>query len=370
MKKKIIALFTAFCLISPFIIKSGNVVSASERSEMRQFVRSTMNNNHVRGSALVIKNGTTQQISYGYGWYGKRIGNGNSKIVYPICSLQKVITGAMIVQLINESHRTKQHISQYTKISRWYPNLVNANKITIGNLLTHTSGIRATGTEINRGKNYSEADAIQWAINNANSSPFADVGTYYYNNTNYVLLAGIIRAVTGKSYEENFKERIVNKLGLSNTYLYQNIPKSKTDPISYYSDGSKNYTKASYVKRSLASQIPGAGNLFSIPREYYKIQLGLSNGQILSNSDFHYLTHLKTKVTNYSGGLYLKNNDTLKMAYGNLAGTHFGNWFQMTTDNKNGLILFLNQTNNSEASVKAVGYQILNHIKPNTFTSN
>ena len=31
--------------------------------------------------------------------------------------------------------------------------------------------------------------------------------------------------------------------------------------------------------------------------------------------------------------------------------------------------MFLNQTDNSEASVKAVGYQILNHIKPNTFTS-
>ena len=55
-------------------------------------------------------------------------------------------------------------------------------------------------------------------------------------------------------------------------------------------------------------------------------------------------------------------------SYGNLAGTHFGNWFQVTTDMKNGLIMFLNQTDNNENNQKDVGYEILNYIKPNTFT--
>lgn len=374
MNKKLAILVAVLGLTSPFLIKNNStthtVIAQSAKSEMRQFVRNTMNQNHVRGSAVIIKNGIPQQISFGYAWYGKKIGNGNSKVVYPVCSLQKVITGAMIVQLINENLKTSKRFTQNTKISRWYPTLTNANKITVGNLLTHTSGIRATGTEINRGKTLSESQAINWTINNVNSSSEGSVGSYYYNNTNYILLAGIIRAVTGKSYETNFKQRIVNRLGLAHTYLYQNIPKSKTDPISYYSNGGKNYTNASYVKKALASQIPGAGNMFSTPMDYYKIQLGLTNGSILSSSDFHYLTHLNSKVTNYSGGVYTKNNDNLKMAYGNLAGTHFGNWFQMTTDNQNGLILFLNQTNNNESSVKAVGYQILNHIKANTFTSN
>ena len=236
-------------------------------------------------------------------------------------------------------------------------------------MLTHTSGIRATGSEVNRGYNYSEANAINWIVNNINSTAQSSVGTYYYNNSNYILLAGIIRAVTGKSYEENFQERIVNKLGLQHTYLYQNIPSSMTDAISYnWNNGS--YRNAAYVKRSLASQLPGAGNLFSTPMDYYKMQVGLTDGSILSASDFNYLTHLKSKKTDYSGGVYLKNNDSLKMAYGNLAGTHFGNWFQMTTDNKNGLILFLNQTNDNESTVKSIGYQILNYIKPNTFSAN
>lgn len=342
-------------------------MTASQR-EMYNFVRETMRKNKVRGSVTVVKDGVPQNISYGYAWYGKRIGAGNSKAVYPTGSLQKVITGAIIVQLINEKLHTSQKFSQYTKISRWYPNLKNANKITVGELLTHTSGITATGTEVNRGYNYSEQGAIDWVVNKVNSTAEAEPGTYFYNNANYILLVGIIRQLTGQSYEQNFQTRIINKLGLTNTYLYQNIPSGKTDAISYIWN-KKNYQSPAYMKKSVASQIPGAGNLFSTPSDYYKIQCGLSNGQILNASDFHYLTHLKAKITSYSGGMYLKKNDTLKTAYGNIHGLHFGSWVQLTTDNQNGIVMFLNQTNGNENTQKDVGYEILNHIKANTFSN-
>lgn len=373
MKNKLLIILAASCLACTSIAFTSLPVSVRAQtasSSTRTFVRNVLAKNHVRGTTVIIKDGTPQQISYGYGWYGRKIGNGNSRLVYPTGSLQKVITAAMIVQLINETANTPQQITQYTKISRWYPNLRNASKITIGNLLTHTSGITATGTEVNRGYNYSEANAIQWVVNNVNATADRPVGTYFYNNSNYILLAGIIRKVTKQSYAANFQQRIIDKLGLKHTYLYQNIPRGITDSISYTYGKHHNYQNPAYVKRSLASQLPGAGNLFTTPMDYYKILLGLSNGQILSKTDFNYLTHLKTKATQYSGGIYLKNNDQLIMAYGNLAGTHFGNWFQVSSDNQNGLIMFLNQTNNNENTVKNIGYKILNYIKPNTFTNH
>ncbi|RMC52110.1 serine hydrolase [Lactobacillus sp. ESL0228] len=341
----------------------------SNNMEMYNFVRNTLKKHNVRGTVTVIKNGIPQTISYGYAWYGKRIGNGDSNVVYPTASLQKVITGAMIVQLINETSNTNKAFSQYTKISRWYPNLKNANQISVGNLLTHTSGITATGTEINRGRNYSEAGAVNWVVNNINSSTLDSTGSYHYNNSNYILLTGIIRQVTGQSYEANLQKRIIDKLNLQNTYLYQNIPNDKTDPISYFSNGSKNYQNSAYIKRSLASQIPGAGNLFTSPDEYYKIQVGLTDGTILSKDDFYYLTHLKSKVSDYSGGMYLQNNDSLKLAYGSFNAMHFGTWVQLTSDNQNGIVMFLNQTNDNKNDQKDVGYEILQHIKPNTFVS-
>lgn len=344
---------------------SNQIFAASapyDTNEMRSFVRNTLAQNKVRGTVVVIKDGHAQQISYGYGYYGRRLGAGNIKVVYPVCSLQKVITGAIITQLISEGK-----FNQDTKISRWYPNLNNADKITVGNLLTHTSGLLATRTEVNRGINYSEGDAINWVVNRINQLQEGNPGNFYYNNTNYILLAGIIRQVTNQSYEANVKSRIINKLGLKRTFFYPDIPKNKTDAISY-TWRNKNYQNAQYVKRSLASQLPGAGNLFSTPMDYYRIQVALTDGRILTKDQFNYLTHLQSRVTSYSGGVYLKNNDNLKMAYGNLYGTHFGNWFQMTTDNQNGLIMFLNQTQKNEDQNKAIGYQILNHIKANTFT--
>ena len=371
MKHKIMTLTTAlFMATTPLVTSAIQVKAATttnKQTEMYNFVRNTFKKHHVRGIVTVVKDGVPQTISYGYAWYGKRIGNGSSKVVYPTASLQKVVTAAMVVQLINETKGTNKEFTQNTKISRWYPNLKNADSITVGNLLTHTSGIMATGTEIDRGYNYSEDNAVKWVINNINASSSDEIGNYHYNNSNYILLTGIIKQVTGKSYEENLQSRIINKLNLQNTYLYQNIPKTMTDPISYYSNGGKNYQNATYLKKSLVSQIPGAGNLFSTPEEYYKIQVGLADGSILSKDDYYYMTHLKSKVINYSGGLYLYNKDNIKNAYGSFMGQHFGTWMQLTADNQNGIVMFLNQTDDNENDEKDVGYEILQHIKPNTF---
>lgn len=346
--------------------------TAAQQAKMRTFVRQTLNDNHVRGTTVVVKNGVPQQISYGYAWYGNNMGNGDPEITYPACSLQKVITAAIITQLINEKVGSSDHFSQYTTINRWYPDLKNSSLVTVGDLLANTSGNTVGNTEVDRDQDYTEQEAIDWIINDINDSPSGQIGSYFYNNANYILLAGIISKLTGKSYEQNFEDRIVNKLGLKGTYLYQDIPTGMTDPISYnydYQTG-KNYQNAVYVPSTLASQIPGAGNMFTTPMDYYKIQVALTDGTILDKDDFNYMTHVKSRVNNYAAGTYLDNNDNIKSAYGNLRGTHFGNWYQLTTDNKNGLIMFLNQTDDNEKDVKAVGYDILQHIKPNTFVAN
>ena len=109
---------------------------------------------------------------------------------------------------------------------------------------------------------------------------------------------------------------------LKQTYIYQQIPRSKTDAISYLYSGGKNYSASAYANRNVVSQLPGAGNLFSTANDYYKIQSGMQNGKILTKKQFHYLGHLGSKVNTYSGGFYLKKNQTLKVAYGNFGDTH------------------------------------------------
>ena len=345
------------------LAKTNDARAASyNETEMRSFVRQTIANDYARGTTVIVKDGQPQQISYGYGYYGRRLGAGNSKVVYPVCSLQKVITAAIITQLMSSSK-----FNQDTKISTWYPNLNGAANITVGNLMTHTSGLKATDTEVNRGRVYSEDGAINWVVNKLNSTKQNKPGKFVYNNTNYILLAGIIRDVTGQSYKQNVKSRIIAPLNLKRTYFLEDIPSGMTDGISY-TWNRKNYQWAQYVKKQQASQLVGAGNLFSTPMDYYRIQVGLTDGKILTPAQFNLMTHLKSASANgYSGGMYIKGN--LKSAYGNLYNTHFGNWVQMTSNNKNGLIMFLNQTQNDENRNKAIGYKILNHIQPGTFSA-
>lgn len=91
------------------------------------------------------------------------------------------------------------------------------------------------------------------------------------------------------------------------------------------------------------------------------------NGKILSANQFSYMSHLNSKVNTYSGGFYLKNAGKLKLAYGNFGSTHFVNWMQLTKENKNGIVMFLNQPYCSKNHIKSVGYGILKRIKSGTF---
>lgn len=100
--KAAISLTVASSLPVGIVATSQTVHAAYDKTEMRSFVRKTIANYYARGTTVIVKDGHAQQISYGYGYYGRRLGAGNTKVVYPVCSLQKVITAAIITQLIYE----------------------------------------------------------------------------------------------------------------------------------------------------------------------------------------------------------------------------------------------------------------------------
>lgn len=333
-------------------------------------VNRVMKDNHLAGAVLLVQNGSVKTVNYGYAWFGRRMKNGSYNVTYPAASLQKVVTGAMLVQIMNEKNHTKQQFSQYTKISRWYPKLKNARYVTVGNLLTHTSGYRTPGSESNRRKNLSENKAINWVIQKINGSWQYQTGSFNYNNSNYILLAGIIRKLTGHSYAYNFKHRIVQPLGLAHTSLRHDIPWTQSQAVSYAYLWQRKYQRPVSLPKSVASQIPGAGNMCTTPIEYYEIMLALQNGAILNQSDFKYLTHLKARKTTYSGGMYMKRDGKVKSAFGAIMDEHYGTYVQLTADNRNGIIMFVNERSQTEQQLKGLAFGLLQKIQPGTFSLN
>ncbi|WP_158610650.1 serine hydrolase domain-containing protein [Lactiplantibacillus garii] len=322
-------------------------------------IKQIMNNHHLRGKVLVIngKQNNRDLEGYGYANYGRRILNNKSNVLYQGASLQKAMTGAMMVQLITESQKTSHKMSQNTAISRWYPNLTGARNITVGNLLTQTSGIMDSNSEKVPGWQLSEQQAVNQAVSRINRVGVSSK-SYHYNNDNYILLAGIIRAYTGKSYEYNLQKRIIKPLGLKHTYMWNTVSNKYVKARSYKFNN-KNYQQGVNPNNKLLSYIIGAGNMYTTPNDYYTFERGLQNGKILNYADYQYLTGLKTRSGNgYSGGMYVRHNGNIKVVYGTLAKNHVGNWVQLTKTNGQGIILFTNQSNSAD-DVKQAGYEIL-----------
>lgn len=337
-------------------------------ADMHVFVEKLFKKKHVAGSVAVIKNGHVQVVNYGLADAKKKIKNGDRQVVYPAASMQKEVTGAMVMQLMEEKKGSSSAFNQNTKISRWYPALKNAKKISVGNLLSHTSGLQIPDVEVDRHINYSEDQAVKWIVTRANQLPQDKVGSYHYSDVNYILLAGIIKKVSHRSYAWNFKKRVVQRLGLTSTYVSSQLPKNKKLAVSYRYQHGKNYQQAAVLEKTRLSQLVGAGNMLTTAGDYYLIQEALGTGQFLSPSAFHQLTHLKSKINRYSGGVYLKKGEKVKLAYGAIGSAHYAAYFQLTADNKNGIILLLNQRSFGEDKVKDVGYQILKEIMFDTFS--
>ena len=68
-------------------------------------------------------------------------------------------------------------------------------------------------------------------------------GKAHYSDANFQLLGKIIEIITNKSYSENCKDLIIQPLGLTKTYLYQDTT-DRTPKVLYYKSNELNIPKA------------------------------------------------------------------------------------------------------------------------------
>lgn len=213
-----------------------------------------------------------------------------------IGSITKTFTATIIMQLIDEKKLTLD-----TKLSKFYPKIVNANKITIHDLLHHRTGIPdflnddPTIADFIYLENKKE-DLLKRI--EGYSSDFEPNSKHKYSNSNYNLLGYIIEDITGKSYSENLNTRIIKKLGLKNTLLPKNIDISKNEGYSFSFDG-KIWEKIPEWNNTLAF---AAGAISSTPSDLTAFLHGLFNGKLVSKEA---LEQMKTMEDYYGKGLVI-----------------------------------------------------------------
>ncbi len=233
---------------------------------------------HLLGTLAVVKSGDIIYTnSYGFSNKEKKIKN-TENTLYPIASLQKNMTAVIIAQLISEGK-----LSYETTLSTFYPDLEHADKITIRQLIEHTSGytMPEVATENTLATEKEQLD------NALKSSVYLNNQDYNYSNGNYTLLAGIISQLEKIPYEESFRQRILEPLNMNATYFWDSLPKNANMATEYfYHDGRDYVTEGSIYSEELMSTLLGAGNIYSTAFDVAKFEISLNNGVLLKDEDY------------------------------------------------------------------------------------
>ncbi|MFC4470726.1 serine hydrolase domain-containing protein [Streptomyces xiangluensis] len=145
---------------------------------------------------------------------------------FRIASTTKTFVATVVLQLVAEGR-----LSLDDTVEHWLPKVVSGNgndgsKITVRQLLQHTSGLfdytadfpefaSKAGYQANR---YATWTAEQLAAIGMRHAPNFQPGTgWSYSNTNYVLAGMIIKKITGNDWTQEVTARIVRPLGLHDT---------------------------------------------------------------------------------------------------------------------------------------------------------
>jgi CubicO group peptidase (beta-lactamase class C family) len=164
------------------------------------------------GVVLITRDGKPViERAYGMANYELRIVN-TPLTRFHVASVSKAFTAAAVLILESQGRlRTSD------PLSRWLPDLPQANRTTLQHLLTHTSGIadinHAPFYEAESRKPHTASDLM--GLIRGLPPVFAPGERYEYSNSNYNILAHVIERASGHSYGEFLDEAIFKPLGMA-----------------------------------------------------------------------------------------------------------------------------------------------------------
>lgn len=136
----------------------------------------------------------------------------NSDPRFHAASIVKSFSAVITRQLIDEGK-----LSASDTIERWYPGVPNASRITIGDLVQHTTGLATpTGTEAIGEYEPVDAKIAQLSAKDVIACPGE---IWAYSNIGYMILGGIIERVEKSPFSRVLDVRIARPLGLSSTMV-------------------------------------------------------------------------------------------------------------------------------------------------------
>ncbi len=332
--KKNILLF--FCIVAVQIL-----FAQSKRDKFSAVMKSYHNYNMFDGSVLVAENGKIiYQDAFGMANREWNIPN-TVDTKFMIGSVSKPITATLMLILVQ-----KGLVSLDKTIEDYLPEFKNkpAAKVTIKQLLSHTSGIpnydiiKDFFPRISR-QNFSREDYIK--VYKDSSLAFVPGTRYLYSSWGYFTLGYIIEKVTGKSYSQVMKEEIFNKTNMQNSgsYLHTDIVLKRASGYDY---GFGGFVSADFRDQS---NTMGTGDIYTTVGDLFKFHMAIANNKLLNKDLTQEMFTPGTRPARYGYGWFNQNfrytvTDSVKANY-HLGSTEGFISFMIRIPETNGMIVIL-----------------------------
>jgi D-alanyl-D-alanine carboxypeptidase len=200
--------------------------------------------------------------------------------VFRIGSVTKQFAAATVMKLIDQGK-----LSLDAPLSKFVPDYPNGDKITVLQLLNHTSGVKSyTGIPGVMDGPIRKDLSTSALIDSFKDLPvdFAPGSSWAYNNSGYVLLGAVIEAVSGSTWDAAIREQLLTPVGLSHTQF------GADDVLiarmaSGYGSKSGQVIPAAYLSMT---QPHAAGALVSTLDDLHRWNRALHGGQLLTPASY------------------------------------------------------------------------------------
>src|SRR4030095_12794051 len=254
---------TLFGTIMTLALFTTAYAQTLDKAKLDQFFDRLAEKNKAMGSLVIVKDG---QVLYnrviGYGEI-----NGTEKKPltaanrFRIGSITKMFTATLIMQLVEEGK-----LKLTDTLDKFLPQVPNAKKITIAQILSHRSGIPNVHREQNAERNVNTIPITNdehLALIVKAAPDFEPDTRFLYSNSGYFILGLIVEKLTGKSYEAVLQEKIASKIGLRDTYTATgNIDVNKHESLTYFMVPGGDWKQ---VPETHPSVLFGSGAIVSTP---------------------------------------------------------------------------------------------------------
>jgi CubicO group peptidase (beta-lactamase class C family) len=355
----------------PAIVLSANIAAAQALpdSTIRRIdaIFTQWNQPNSPGAVVGVVRNDSLIFSRGYGLANLEYGIPNTpETIWYMASISKQFTAYSILLLLKQGKLGLD--DDIRKYLPWFPDL--HERITIRQLLNHTSGIRDISqfgpiAGITQQDVLTEAQVVK-ILKRQRGLNFKPGTQFMYGNSDYVLLAEIVQAVSGTTFRQFTDSAIFKPLGMTSTHFHDDFAEIVANRAYSYDRVDNSH----FANSILNFAYYGSTGLLTNARDMAKWVMNFYAPVVGDKSDIARLAE-KTRLANgaeigYGLGVEIDNwHNWTQLAHG---GSHAGflNYLRVIPEAKLGVFVF---SNRSDLSVGAPNDQVTSLFLPEAAAS-